>query len=295
MLAACVKTEIVPEVLDPKLSIARPANTVLTVGNSLSLAAAYTDEQGQNRSNEIQWASRNAAVAVVVNGAVNAISVGQTWIVATAATLRDSVLVAVVEDPAKAAKVEITTNISGSVAPGETRALQARVLNGLGQVLNDAPIGWQSSNTNVATVDQAGNLTALAVGTVQVVAKSGALQSTPLAIDVAVPTQSKSGTFGSSGGYTVSGTANLFQNGNNLELSFSDNFMASNGPMLGVFLAKNASGTLSASNSLKVANLKSNSGAQSYQVPSGVGISDYNYVVVYCIPFNVRFGTAFLN
>jgi Electron transfer DM13/Bacterial Ig-like domain (group 2) len=294
-MIACVKTEIIPELLEPKLSITKPANSVITLGNSLILAATYTDDQGQNRSNEIQWAARNAAIASVKNGSVTALSTGQTWIVATVANLRDSVLVSVVEDQTKAAKVEIVTMISGSLKPTETRMLQARVLNGLGQTVGNVPISWQSSNTSVATVDQAGNVVAISTGSAQIVAKAGALQSVPLVIEVANDIQTRTGNFSGSGGYSVSGTASLKKNGTALELSFGNNFMASNGPMLGVFLAKNASGSLSSGNSIKVADLKSNSGGQSYPLPSGIAINDYNYVVIYCIPFNVRFGTALLN
>jgi hypothetical protein len=295
MLFACVKTEIIPELLDPRLSITKPANSILTLGNSLTLTAIYTDEQGQNRSSEIQWASRSAAIASVNNGNVFALGAGQTWIVATVANLRDSVLISVIEDPTKAAKVEIITATTGSMKPAETRVLQARVANGLGQTLSNIPITWQSSNTSVATIDQAGNLVAVSTGNTQIVAKAAALQSVPLVIEVAEDIQSRTGNFSGSGGYSVAGTATLKKNGSVLELSFGNNFMASNGPMLGVFLAKNASGSLSSNNSIKVADLKSNSGGQTYPVPSGIAINDYNYVVIYCIPFNVRFGTALLN
>lgn len=295
MLTACIKTEIIPEVLDPELSIMKPANAAITVGNSLVLKATYTDEQGQNRSNEIQWTSRSPAIASVANGTVNALSIGQSWILATVGALRDSVLVSVVTDPTQAAKVEITTILSGSILPGETRLLQARVLNGLGQPLSNIPISWQSSNTNVASIDQAGNLAAISVGTAQIIANAGTLKSVPLVVEVAASMQSRTGNFSGNGGYSVSGTASLIKNGEALELSFGNDFKASNGPMLGIFLAKNAAGSLQGSNSVKVANLTSNSGAQLYQVPSGIGINDYNYVVIYCIPFNVRFGTAMLN
>lgn len=295
MLTACVKTEIIPEILDPELSIAKPENPAITVGNRLVLTATFTDEQGQNRSNEIQWTSRSPTIASVTNGTVNALSIGQSWILATVGALRDSVLVSVVTDPTQAAKVEITTNLEGNLMSGETRTLQARVLNGLGQPVGNIPINWQSSNTSVATIDQAGNLLAIAVGSTQIIANAGTLKSVPLVVEVAASMQSRTGNFSGNGGYSVSGTASLVKNGEALELSFGNDFKASNGPMLGIFLAKNAAGSLQGSNSVKVANLTSNSGAQLYQVPSGIGINDYNYVVIYCIPFNVRFGTAMLN
>jgi hypothetical protein len=87
----------------------------------------------------------------------------------------------------------------------------------------------------------------------------------------------------------------LQQVGPDVRLVFGADFQASNGPQLGVYLAKTASGSLNSSNSLKLSNLLSNSGTQSYNVPAGVGLNDYNYVVIYCIPFTVRFGTAQFN
>ncbi|MBK7939053.1 MAG: DM13 domain-containing protein [Lewinellaceae bacterium] len=96
-------------------------------------------------------------------------------------------------------------------------------------------------------------------------------------------------------GYSVKGTATLQQSGLNLTLQLGGDFAASNGPMLGVYLAKTASGGLNAQNSLQLALLSANAGAQEYSVPAGTWLHDYDYVVIYCIPFNVRFGTAKLN
>jgi Electron transfer DM13/Bacterial Ig-like domain (group 2) len=295
-LGACVKTEIVPETIDPLLTITDPVNTTLVEGNSLNLKATYTDQEGQDRSGEIEWLSRRAEIASVsTNGTVTGKTVGQAWILARAGGIADSVLVSVVADLSQPAAVQINSAAPATLSPNETWPLTAQVLNGNNQVVPNATVTWQTSNAAIATVGSDGLVTAVALGSVQITAHSGTLTSTPVTITVAAPNQSRTGNFSSNGGYSVSGSATLTQSGSGLTLQLGTNFQASNGPMLGVFLAKNASGALTGSNSVKLADLASNSGEQTYNVPAGVGITDYNYVVIYCIPFNVRFGTALLN
>ncbi len=135
---------------------------------------------------------------------------------------------------------------------------------------------------------------ALAAGTAQITATVENIASLPVNMEVTSNTSAtqRSGTFRGNSSYNVSGTAVLQQQGNNLKLIFEDNFRSSNGPQLGVFLAKNAPGVLTASNSVSLGALKSNAGKQEYNVPAGVKLSDYDFVVVYCIPFNIAFGYA---
>jgi hypothetical protein len=296
LLSACVKTEIVPEQIDSKLNIASPNTSVLVQGETIDLEAAYTDQEGRDKSSSIQWQSRNPAVTTVTSsGFVQGVAVGQSWIVATAEGLADSVLLTVVADLNQPASVRITSSIPTELSPGQTWPFSAQVLNGNDVVIPGSVISWQSSNQNVATVSTNGLLTAVSAGTVQIVALSGNLSSLPVNLTISAPNQNRSGNFMGNSGYSVSGTATLASSGGALTLQFGSDFQSSNGPMLGVFLAKNASGALTASNSLKLGNLVSNSGTQSYAVPAGVGINDYNHVVIYCIPFSVRFGTASLN
>jgi len=123
------------------------------------------------------------------------------------------------------------------------------------------------------------------------------LSSPTTAIMVNEPnsTQSRSGVFSGNAGYMVTGVATLSQTGNQIILAFGADFKSSNGPMLGVYLAKNASGSPTGTNSVKLANLSNTAGMQQYDVPAGISLTDYNHVVIYCVPFNIRFGTATLN
>lgn len=295
-LSACVKTEIVPETLEPKLSVA-PANVTLMPGQTAQLTGIYTDELGESRPDLVQWQSADPAIATVSDaGLLTAVSPGQTWAVAAApGNLADSTLVTVVQSANTVARVDIV-NAPSTLTVGAFVALEARAYNANNQQIAGANIVWTSSNAAVLSVAANGQATALSAGSTIVRASADGISSLPVGIEVVpVGGLSRSGTFSGNMGYSVKGTATLQQSGSNLTLSFGSDFMSSSGPMLGVYLAKNASGSLQPQNSLKLANLISTSGTQTYTVPAGVGLNDYDYVVIYCIPFTVRFGTAQLN
>lgn len=60
----------------------------------------------------------------------------------------------------------ISVPIAKEWAPvGDTITFTARVLNGEGEEIDGASVTWSSSNTNVATVDANGVVTAVAEGT----------------------------------------------------------------------------------------------------------------------------------
>ncbi len=76
-----------------------------------------------------------------------------------------------------------------------------------------------------------------------------------------------------------------------LLLSFSSDFRVTDGPNLFVYLS-NLRGVDSAS--IQIAPLTSITGAQSYVI-EGVSITQFDYAVIYCVPFRVTFGWAQLN
>lgn len=295
-LSACIKTEIVTEVLEPKILV-EPASVSLMTGQTFQLNGIYTNELAENQSGLIQWNSAAPTiVSVSAGGLITALTTGQAWIVASApGGLSDSTLVTVTDNANAIAKVEITT-IQTVLETGTTRQLSAKAYNASNQELPVSAVNWTSSNTDILSISADGIASAQNVGTVSVTAAVDGVFSLPLSFQV-TPTggASRTGIFSGNMGYSVAGTAMLQQVGPDVRLVFGADFQASNGPQLGVYLAKTASGSLNSSNSLKLSNLLSNSGTQSYNVPAGVGLNDYNYVVIYCIPFTVRFGTAQFN
>lgn len=60
-----------------------------------------------------------------------------------------------------------------TVAPGQSLALTATVVNGTGAELENQAVGWATSDNTVATVDAAGVVTGVALGTATITASSG--------------------------------------------------------------------------------------------------------------------------
>ncbi len=80
-------------------------------------------------------------------------------------------------------------------------------------------------------------------------------------------------------------------------LRFED-FDVTNGPDLHVILVKNPSPTSRedvGDDYIDLGSLKGNIGSQNYDIPADVDLSEYQSVVIYCMPFHVVFATATLN
>jgi electron transfer DM13 len=75
-----------------------------------------------------------------------------------------------------------------------------------------------------------------------------------------------------------------------------ENFKSTNGPNLYVYLSGDASPRNSAqlheNGDFEVGRLKGNIGNQNYTLPSGVDLSKFKSVVIYCKQFHVVFGSA---
>ena len=93
-----------------------------------------------------------------------------------------------------------------------------------------------------------------------------------------------------------SGSAAVFQQGEQRVLRFED-FSVTNGPDLHVILTKHpspASRDDIGDQYIDLGSLKGNMGNQNYEIPAGVDLSEYQGVVIYCVPFHVVFATATL-
>lgn len=93
------------------------------------------------------------------------------------------------------------------------------------------------------------------------------------------------------------GSAAVFAQGEQRVLRFED-FSVTNGPDLHVILTKHPSpqGTEDVGDDyLDLGSLKGNLGAQNYEIPPSVDLSQYHSVVIYCVPFHVVFATAALS
>ena len=93
-----------------------------------------------------------------------------------------------------------------------------------------------------------------------------------------------------------SGSATIYQQGDQRVLRFED-FNVTNGPDLHVILSPNPnpSGRSDIGDYIDLGQLKGNMGDQNYDIPADVDLSQYQSIVIYCVPFHVLFSVATLN
>ncbi len=98
-----------------------------------------------------------------------------------------------------------------------------------------------------------------------------------------------SGMFMSSGGYTVTGTASVYEK-DGVKTLVLDPYSSSNGPDLRVYLSRDEN----ANSALNLGFLKSTTGKQSYTIPGNPDIAEFSHVHIWCQQFSVQFGRATL-
>lgn len=142
------------------------SNTTILVGNTEKLAGTISPSNSTNKT--ITWTSSNPSVATVDSfGTISAKSVGTTTITASISGFKAT------------CKVTVTYSLSlkgislnkTSLSIKEKNSEQLNVIYNPSNTTN-RKITWKSSNTNVATVDSSGRVTALSVGTATITAVS---------------------------------------------------------------------------------------------------------------------------
>ena len=292
LLTGCIGTDFTDEPLGPKpaQAVIDQSDVSLIKGESQELSFRVLATDGNEIPAEWAWSSRDQAVATVDGaGLVSAIDVGQTWVDGmVSADLADSVLVTVVADPNAVAAVTIegdTTNLP----LGETRQFTARIRNAQGQELTGIPVSWASSNPSIASIDDKGVVTALSDGATQITATADGVNSVPFSLIAGDVSGIRSGMFRGLNGYSTEGTAVLDPQSGAPTLSFGQDFQAQSGPGLYVYLSPEERGVAGGVN---LGELTSTSGAQSYEIPNTVNTDNFNFVIIYCQPFGVPFGTC---
>ena len=140
-------------------------NAIMTVeiGKTGSLTAKVKPDNATNKN--VTWSSSDTAVATVDSGGiVTAMKSGTTTITAKAGNVTATCTVTV---PKEVESVTINENLSLKV--GENCALSVTILP---VDAADKSLKWTSDTTSVATVDENGKVTAVAVGSAKITATS---------------------------------------------------------------------------------------------------------------------------
>lgn len=294
-IAACVGTDYIADpsmLVAPRLEIS-PSMAALQIGERIDLHAILYDEYSEpDSASAITYTSSNPQIASAgPDGRIDAIGLGQVAITINAA-VGDSViasaiaLVSVVSDPATEIALVRVAPASANLSVGDTLRFVATSLNSARGELATDSYEWRSTDEQVLTIDADGVAVARGSGTALVNATTAGIQSP--AIEVTVLGLNLRGTFFSRGGYNAAGTAVLAPDDDGLlVLTFLEDFLIDRGPRLEVFLSPI---DMVAPGSINVGELKSIQGAQSYDLPADAELSDFGWVIIHCVPFNVSFG-----
>jgi uncharacterized protein YjdB len=293
-LVGCVGTDYIADA--PILGASRidivPASAALTVGESIELRAIFVDEAGQSIDDvRFTWTSADTTIAGISEaGVLLGHSEGQVAVFAAAdGVTSEQILVGVVADAETQVATVAISPAALTLAPGDTLSFQVESLNAAGAFLPGQSYTWSSSDSLVLQVDAQGHATAVASGSATVQARTSGRNSNEAHITIMAA--SRSGSFvGRDDSHENRGVA-LLQPGTDgaLVLSFADDFFVTTGPGLEVFLSPV---DVVGPGSLGLGPIQSARGAQAYPLAAGVGLTEHNWVLIHCVPFNITFGKA---
>ncbi len=96
--------------------------------------------------------------------------------------------------------------------------------------------------------------------------------------------------------YDIHGGWEIVKRGGNHYIVFDENFKTRSGPNLNVYLSPRPLGALSdntvAPNSVEIAPLKSPLGAQEYEIPASLDLTEYRSLLIHCKTFSHLWGGA---
>ena len=184
-------------------SITISGGSTLVAGTTLQLTAAPKDQNGAAFAATIAWSSNASAVASVnSSGLITGVTSGTAIITASSGTVTAALTVTV------AAPVLSSITIGGgaSVVAGQTLQLTGSPKDQAGNAFA-AVVTWSSGSTSIATINAAGLVSGVAVGTAVITAASGSVTATKTITVTAVPPTLT--TIAISGGTAVVATSTL--------------------------------------------------------------------------------------
>jgi len=105
-----------------------------------------------------------------------------------------------------------------------------------------------------------------------------------------IPVETKSARVLGTSGHPAEGTARVIETTEGIIVRF-ENFKTINGPNLHVYLSKD----LEAKDFVDLGPIRGTSGNINYTVPNDINITEYKYVLHWCVPFRVLFNSAEIN
>ena len=190
------------------------------------------------------------------------------------------------------------TMMADSIAVGDSFLFEARFTNNVGQAEPER-IEWNSSNEDIIAIDQDGLATAVSAGSSVITAAVTLADNSVLSetIDVVVGevtsvsdavTSLRQGVIETTTFYTLEGDFTLEeQDDGTLLLTIAENYETTSAlPGLYLYLTNNPNTN---SGGFEIGEVTIFEGAHTYEI-DGPGLNDYDYLLYYCKPFNVKVG-----
>ena len=193
--------------------------------------------------------------------------------------------------------VQFLSNVD-TIAINSTYQFEAVFLNNVGRE-EEVTFDWSSSSPEVISISDTGLATALEEGSATIRAEyngpNGVLSDEMLVhvgASTVISSTERTGTIATTSSYLLTGDFALTADGNDLILTFDSNYEASTAlPGLYVYLSNNSNTT---SGAYEIGEVEIFEGSHSYTIED-VGINDFNIVLYFCKPFNVKVGHGDIN
>ena len=156
--------------------------TEVLAGDSFDLTATPVDGSGAPiRGYDVLWASGDPSIATVdAVGHVSAIGAGTVAITASAEGFTSDVVFVVNE---RVAVSLAATPSDTALIVGTTARIAATAVDAHNRVIENAPVSFVSEDPRIATVDDAGNVTAIGAGSTVILVSIGAIAvSVPITV-----------------------------------------------------------------------------------------------------------------
>jgi len=192
------------------------------------------------------------------------------------------------------------SNAIDTIKNGTSYQFDASFFNQVGkeEMIN---LNWSSSDEDIISITPEGLANALQAGnslvSVDGLAPSGESVSAEVLVAVGEETvvsiTERTGSLQTTSSYALTGDFVLKEEDGVLKLMFADNYSASTAlPGLFVYLTNNPSTT---SGAYEIGAVTDFNGAHTYELPSSIKLMDYEYVLYFCKPFNVKVGDGQFN
>ena len=289
------------ELMDTDTIVIKPSQESITIssarklqtGSSFKFKVNYTDISGDVKEVTPEWESSDESIATVSpEGLVHGLAGGITQITASFGNVTDQVSLEVTdtlvtgEDP----KIQLT-RFDEFLEVNETFTFVAFYIGTDGQVDESVALQWMSSDTDILTIDQSGNATALSVGMATITVSFGTV-TTMLVVEV----QSSSAATKRTGtlmgtGYSISGTFSLEENPSGDLILKVTNYRP-DGPGPYFYLTTENKPRSIQGLKLGKANVGGDHEINVSAKDRSVTLNTYDYLTIWCEPFGVRLGVG---